>query len=406
MPLGAAKIAYQGFQAAAAAASWDDWTSSNVGDLREALNDTETRRVHFPLSFANDHFFVVGNQDTNRDNMFVDKIDITSAGVTTWNSRSATETGEAELVFTQTGALNWVGDYDKAAVFVQSGQHYILTYSSGALTWSSEKTLSTTTNLGNFSVFTHPDDPDDVFRVVGNGYLQRLSWDNSTDTFTVVTDKLSSYGYTVRGANAWWTYDGSTYKLAVSFWDNTNTTWKIRHWAADLSTSTDVSLNSTPAPSSPDQARHYGGLYSTKLNEYVHVGSDASGNLVAFSVEYDGSGSSFTQGSTLTLSTPSTYTNLRSVKTTQHVADNTYVVHAQWNNPSDSTERVSYYYFIENDGGTLTELGKVAVSDVGEITNGRGGIELLPNGEILVACEDKGTATDATSVVTSAITKE
>jgi hypothetical protein len=342
------------------------------------------------MSWTNDAFWNIGNNDGDRDVYWLDKYNVSASGGITFDSRTvADKTGSAEFAFTGTGSYNF-RTYDKGVGMTLNGKYYVFTHSSGSLSMSAEKTLNVTTNYSNFGFIGHPTDDDTIYRTVGNGIVQKMSWNNSTDTLTVDTTTTAPAGIVVRGAHSFFTYDGSTYKLAMVYWDNTNTTWKIRHFAIDLSSYTDVTLSGTVTPSSPDQPRHYVGIpKKVKLNEYIQSTSDASGNLAVFSITYDGSGSSFTENTAITQAPPSG-NYLRGVGFTNHIADNVFATQVQWTESAITTNRDNYIYFWKSSSGTLTQLGSVLVNDpdTENAGNGRGGFELSPDGSFLYVANE------------------
>jgi len=377
---------------------WSDWISDDVGDVAVIPSGASTgsQRCSGAVAFDETSFYNIGNNNSNRDNILVEKFNISPTGEITFDSlteyNDRATLGESELQFGNKSIVK-LARYRKC-VFTLGSKYYVFKQSqSGDLTMNDQETFDTGYAVGDYDCWlAHPTDPDIWYTGRTNGVLQKFTWDDSTETFTgnVVTANQS----TTQG-NIFLIEVGAAYQIAFFYWDGSN--YIVKRYDLDLNevAGSSITLNSTPTPTDNNLQRR-ATVNDQQVNWFVFHNVDGSENRYAFSVYWNGT--TFVQGSTLTLNPPSAYSSLivRGVFAGRFVDDNTYITQAQLHD-SPETGRLHVVDMIKLDQstGNLTQTECVAVSDFVNSGNIRGGVDVTPNKKwIAISTEGRTDSTE------------
>lgn len=393
MPLGAARITLLAF--VENGTFWSDWTSDDVGDVGVIPSGANTgaQRCYGVVAFDETSFFNIGNNNGNRDNILVEKFNISPTGEITFDSSTEYNDrallGESELQFGHKSIVK-LANYSKCA-FTNGSDYYVFKQDqSGDLTMNNQETFDTGYFVGDYDHWlAHPTDPDIWYTGRTNGVLQKFTWDDSTETFT--GNVAIANQSTVQG-NIFLIEVGATYQIAFFYWSGSN--YVVKRYDLDLNEvgGSSVTLNSTPTPTDNNLHRR-ATVNDQQLNWFVFHNVDGSENRYAFSVYWNGT--TFVQGSTLTLDPPSAYSSLivRGVFAGRFVDDDTYITQAQLHD-SPETARLQVVDMIKlnQSTGDLNLLGVVSTSDFINSANIRGGVDVTPNKEWITISTEGDTA--------------
>jgi hypothetical protein len=384
--------------AAAVETSWDDWTTSDIGTTQ--LFTTKSARSIEPVGYISNNTFYVLTSNPVTPFYYNNKMKYTRSGTTLSLTSETSVTTTFTMNFTGSNVLELVG-FGKV-LMVDGGANYLVgDISSGDVTIATgtPSTISGHTGLSNYSITHHPDDEGKLIAYDDDGDTNYYTFDNSTDTMTWV--RSGTKPTSANRVMGFYTQDTDlTYKFALMYYHTTNLDWRIRHYAKDLSSYTDVTLNATPDPTG--SVAKFGNLLQ-KLNTCLVVMGDVSTSAPAWSVTYNGS--SFTQNTTGALSIPGTYTQIRTIMDVHFVQDNTWAVIVQWQNPDNTLQRPTYVHMVKVDSstGAVTELGKIELTSAGaNASNVRGGIALSSDKSSLIAVaeeENSGTFSVSASLI-------
>lgn len=347
--------------AAAAAASWQNWTGSDVTAAIRTVADTgmtNPRSIEGVNFASNDNFFVVysdiaspfyieGSHKYSRSNDTV-----------AFDSRTTVATTMPHN-FTNSNRLT-LPSFDKVLLFNAGSSALVATYTSSALTipataattsWSSIVTGS------DYTAMRHPTDDTIIMMLDLVGNIQLLSFDDGTDAITVTTNTTTQSNKVSGGNNGhgFWTETAGVYKFAFVYWDNSATSWKVRHYAADLASYTDTTLNATPAFNNSNR------LFADHLqpvNKCLCVVKDNTNNVLpCFVVSWNGT--NFTQNSTGNIAAPdATYVDPRFIKGIAFLDDDVWAVMMNWNDEGGDAFLKQYVGIFKADGSNnVTNLG-------------------------------------------------
>ena len=317
--------------------TWANWTTANATTVIRTAADTGyiTPRGIEGINFAsNDNFFVVYSDGGTPFYIDGNHKYTRSDNTVSFDSRNLSATSQA-LNFTNGNNIS-LPSFSKALLMDSANTALVCTYTSTALTIPATgptTTWSNIVNTGDYATMVHPNDDSIIIQYDLDGDIQLLSFNNGTDVVSVTTTTTAQSNKVTNANNGYgfWTLTGSTYKFAYVYWDTSATSWKIRHYAADLTSYTDSTLNATPAFSNTTR------LFANHLqpvNKCLCVVRDTANNkMPSFVISWDGT--SFTQNSTATITAPdATYLDPQFIQGINYLDQDVWAVHTIWNDES------------------------------------------------------------------------
>jgi hypothetical protein len=352
--------------------SWSDWTTSNVGSLRVQSSFAATPRSVEPVGLvATNKYFTLTSDGSSPFYLNAEQQWLNSSNTLTLNSNSSLTT-TFPMNFTASNLVELPG-YQKAILYDGSTGYLVASIAGGDVSFSTgtPSTASGATTLSNYSITFKYGDESKIIAYDEDGDTNYFTFDNSTSTMTWV--RSGTKPSNAKACVGFYTQDtDTTIKFALIYYDTSTLEWKVRHYAADLASYSDTTLNATPDPAGT--INKYCNFLQ-KLNSCMLV-ADNNSVLPAFNVTYNGS--SFTQNSTTNLTIPSaTYTQVRSIQEIHYIDDDVWAVTVQFENPSDTTQRETYLYMLYANSGTVVELGYIRGNNMGaDSSNVRGGVAI------------------------------
>jgi hypothetical protein len=356
--------------------SWNDWTTENVGTTLLQNPTVALRDFRVLDQFSNNEMFVIGALNSNRSNYKIYKYTI-SENTLSYNSETNIPRTSEDIVFN--GCQIAVMPALNKALFFNGASYYVLTYSAGSVSMSAR--LTGNASFGNFGAVINPTNQLQCIRFGGTGILQLSTFNNSTNTATFGTSTTAISGS--KSGSGFWTRDtNGTIKFAYLYFDTTTNFWKIRHYASDLSSFSDVTLNSASNPAGEMSRAHN---VIQKLNQAVVV-LDNDSTMPCFSVSYNGS--AFTMSSIVNLTMPSSvYNNIRTIPGIRFIGEDTWAVSVHVDN--NTTTRENWVGLIKAETNNPQLLGwQLTTNANANAGNVRGGLGLITTGDKLIAVSD------------------
>jgi hypothetical protein len=378
----------------ASSPTWANWTTANATTVIRTAADTgyTTPRGIEGINFAsNDNFFVVysdpgtpfyidGNHKYTRSNNTV-----------SFDSRNLSATSQA-LNFTNGNNIS-LPSFSKALLMDSANSALVCTYTSSSLTipaTGSTTTWSSIVNAGDHATMVHPTDDSIIIQYDLDGDIQLLSFNNGTDAVSVTTTTTAQSNKVTNANNGhgFWTLTGSTYKFAYVYWHTSTTSWKVRHYAADLTSYTDS--NATPAFSNTTR------LFANHLqpvNKCLCVVRDTANNqMPSFVISWNGT--SFTQNSTATITAPdATYLDPQFIQGINYLDQDVWAVHTIWNDESaDAYNRNFIGIFKADNSNNVSNLGWIQMNaNSTSVGAGRSSIAISANKDYALLIGDDQT---------------
>lgn len=355
-------------------ASWNDWTTADVGVAQQVFNPSigDSRDIaQSGLVSANAvvNYFATGASPFYMTN--IQTISIDSVGNLSFSGNAVSTTQPLNFTSVATADLEGVA---KVIVSNTTTAYIVGDITGGSVEFPSlaNASIANATTMSNYNIFGNPDDNTDTVWWDETGDTNYITLDTSTDVLTWVRSGTAPAN--AKAGCGFWTLSGGTRKFAFLYYSTTNTDWRLRHYAEDLSSFSDVTLNATPDPAGTANKYH---TWRQKDNVALHIVDD-NATLPCFVVKYDGT--NFTQYTSQNLSVPTgVTTQVRSVSCIYHIQDDTWAAIIEWENPLNTTQRLAYVYMlrVESDG-SVTELGKLALAAAvsASSTNVKGGVGL------------------------------
>lgn len=393
MPLGAFRLNSLARYVAAAAggASWADWSDSNMDTLNANAADSgyTAGRGYEPLSFISDDkfFCLYSNPGTP---FYYDGYHTYSRSGNTISFDGRTET-TSTITMNFTNVQNTVLDSFNKFIIWTGGPYTVGTYTSSGISMPTTYTSDTTgaityiTAVSDTQYHPHPTDQTKIMASDLDGDIMLLTFNNSTDAIVKTTDTTIQANKVSNASNGvgFWTETSGTYKYAFLYWDSSATSWKIRHYAADLASYTDHTLNNTP--NLPTNIRAFLN-YRQPVNKCLMFMRDSTNNnMPSFVVSWNGS--SFTQHSTTTITTSdSTYVDPNWDAGVYYLDDNVWACHTLMNDEGgDAYSRQVFFIIKADESNTVSKLGEVPLN-AGNSGGGnaKGGVSLSPSKDYAV----------------------
>jgi hypothetical protein len=304
MPLGAFRINSLAKFTATAAASWANWTTSNKATTLYVTSSESPSyklgRATEPILLASNDYFWFLYADPVTPFYYQGYHTFSRSANTLSHDGRTTASSTVQMGFTNVNTIT-LQSYGKFLVLNNATTYTVGTFTSSSISPGTTPVTGLANIVANsdFQTHVHPNDDSQFIQCDLDGDIQLLSFNNSTDTLSVTTTTTAQSNKVTNAVNGsgFWTLTGSTYKFAFLYWDTSATTWKIRHYAADLTSYTDTTLNNTP--NFPSNTRNFHN-YRQPTNKILMVLRDTTNfNYKAFVVNWNGS--SFTQHSTYTI---------------------------------------------------------------------------------------------------------
>lgn len=377
-----------------ALASWQDWSTSKMGSLLENDADTSyiTSRGLEGISFVSDDKFYALYSNPSTPFSYEGYHAYSRSGTTlTFDGR--TEVTGANWGVNYTNAQNFtLESFNKFVMMSGSTQYIVCTYSNGNISvpTSYTGTITSITSAADSQYHVHPADDTKIIQHDIDGDMQLLAFNNSTNTLSVTTNTTIQGNKVSTATNAYgfWTLTSGTYKFALVYWDTTNTTWKVRHYAADLTSYTDTTLNNTPAFSNTQRSF---GNFRQPINKALCVVRDTTNNVMpSFIVSWNGS--SFTQNATTNITTSdSTYVDPSWMSGVYYLEDGVWAVNTLMNDEGGDAYLDHKTFILNADGSNnVGKLGEIKMNLANTNSNGhvRTGISLGPSKDYAVLWGD------------------
>jgi hypothetical protein len=384
---------------AAVAASWANWTTSNkdttlyvtasaspsyvVGRGTEPILLASNDKFWFLYSNPGTPFYYEGYHTFTR-----------SANTLSHDGRT-TASSTVSINFTNANTIT-LESYGKFIVLNGATTYSVGTYTSSSISPATTPVtgLANIVAASDFQNHVHPNDDSQFIQCDLDGDIQLINFDNSTNTLSIATTTTAQSNKVTNAVNGsgFWTLTGSTYKFAFLYWDTSATTWKIRHYAADLTSYTDTTLNSTP--NFPSTVRNFHN-YRHPTNKILMVVRDTTNfNFKAFVVSWDGS--NFTQNSTATIDPLDTvtYKSPNWMTGIYYLDDGVWAVNTLQNDTAgDAFVKHAVGMFYADPGNSVSNLGWIQVNQNSTASDGhvRGGVALSPNKDYAVIFGDDTT---------------